>query len=333
MMRISPSPLRGEGRGEGTRLASASIQATLRKWPGRKRVALFALILSLISTIAIAQDTSVLRIAYAGSMGVVMDNAAGPAFAKTHHATYQGIGQGSYALARLLAAHQLQADVFVTITPGPMQLLKQAGLVAAAVPVASTQMVVVYSPHSRFAAEFAAASRGERRWYEVLSQQGVRLGRTDPAIDPQGANVLLTLQLAAEFYHRPELLTTIAGAPQNPSQLFTEPSLMSRLEAGQIDAAIGYASAAQSHHLPTIALPDEINLGNPDLQKPWYDRASVALPDGKILRVQPLVFYAGVLTHAKQPELAREFVSFLRSAEGQALFREHGYNAPRGSGL
>jgi molybdate/tungstate transport system substrate-binding protein len=40
-----------------------------------------------------------------------------------------------------------------------------------------------------------------------------------------------------------------------------------------------------------------------------------------------------VLTNAKQPELAHEFVSFLRSAEGQALFREHGYNAPRGADL
>jgi molybdate/tungstate transport system substrate-binding protein len=293
----------------------------------------FTLLLSFAWTTAIAQTTPTLRIAYAGSMGVMMDNAAGPAFAKTHHATYQGIGQGSYALARLLAAHQLQADVFVTITPGPMQVLKQAGLVTSAVPVASTQMVVVYSPHSRFAADFAAASRGEKKWYEVLSEQGVRLGRTDPAVDPQGANVLLTLQLAAEYYHQPDLLKTIAGAPQNPSQIFTEPSLMSRLEAGQIDAAIGYASAAQSHRLPTIALPDEINLGNPDLQQSWYDRASITLDNGKTLHVQPLVFYAGVLTDAQQPELGRDFVAFLRGAQGQALFREHGYSEPRGNGL
>lgn len=281
----------------------------------------------------LAQTSPVIRIAYAGSMGVLMDNAAGPAFAKAHQATYQGIGQGSYALARLLAARQLQADVFVTITPGPMQVLKQAGLVSTAVAVASTQMVVVYSPHSRFAAQFAAAAHGEKKWYEVLSEPGIRLGRTDPAIDPQGANVLLALQLAADYYHQPDLLKTIAGAPQNPSQIFTEPSLMSRLEAGQIDAAIGYLSAAQSHHLPTIALPDQINLGNPEMQKPWYDRASLPLDNGKTLRVQPLVFYAGVLGNAQQPALGRDFVAFLQGAQGQALFREHGYSAPRGNGL
>ena len=65
-------------------------------------------ILLTFCTALLAADAPILRVAYAGSMGVVMDSAAGPAFAKDHHATYQGIGQGSYALARLLAAHQLQ---------------------------------------------------------------------------------------------------------------------------------------------------------------------------------------------------------------------------------
>jgi molybdate/tungstate transport system substrate-binding protein len=304
----------------------------LHSYCSRWRV-LWVSLLGLVSTLAAAQAVPTLRVAYAGSMGVVMDSAAGPAFAKANHAAYQGIGQGSYALARLLAAHQLQADIFVSITPGPIEVLKQAGLIHSAAPVASTQMVVIYSPHSRFARDFAAAANGTKPWYEVLGEPGLRLGRTDPAVDPQGANALLSLQLAADYYHRPDLSKHIAGALQNPAQIFTEPSLMSRLEAGQIDAAIGYLSAAQSHHLPTIALPDQINLGNPDMQQAWYDRASLTLDNGKTVRVQPLVFYAGVLNNAAQPALARAFVTFLQSSAGQALFRQHGYSAPRGAGL
>jgi molybdate/tungstate transport system substrate-binding protein len=299
----------------------------------RHGFALLVLLLMAIGTSTIAADSPVLRVAYAGSMGVVMDSAAGPDFAHAHNATYQGIGQGSYALAHLLAGHQLQADVFVTITPGPMQVLKQAGMVTQAVPVASTQMVISYSPKSRFAADFAAAAQGTKAWYEVLSEPGLRLGRTDPAIDPQGANVLLTLQLAADYYHHPDLLKKIAGSPQNPAQIFTEPSLMSRLEAGQIDAAVSYLSAAQSHHLPTISLPDQINLGDPSMQTQWYDRASITLDNGKTLKVQPLVFYAAVLGNAQQPQLARDFVAFLQSPQGQAIFRQHGYSPPRGNGL
>jgi molybdate/tungstate transport system substrate-binding protein len=298
----------------------------------RRWIAALVLLLTLCAN-ALADNTPLLRVAYAGSMGVVMDGAAGPGFAKAHNATYQGIGQGSYALAHLLAAHQLQADVFVSITPGPVQVLKQAGLVTQAVPVASTQMVISYSPHSGFAADFAAAAAGKKNWYDVLSEPGLRLGRTDPAVDPQGANVLLTLQLAGDYYHRPDLLQKVAGSPQNTVQIFTEPSLMSRLEAGQIDAAVSYLSAAQSHHLPTIDLPDEINLGNPDMQASWYDRASIKLDNGKTLKVQPLVFYAAVLGDAQQPQLAHDFVAFLQSAQGQAIFHDHGYSAPRGTGL
>jgi molybdate/tungstate transport system substrate-binding protein len=296
--------------------------------------ALLAFVVTLLCAPAIAADnTPVLRVAYAGSMGVIMDGAAGPAFAKAHNATYQGTGQGSYALAHLLAAKQIRADVFVTITPGPMQILKDAHMVNSAAPVASTQMVVSYSPQSRFAADFAAAAQGKKTWYEVLSEPGLRLGRTDPSIDPQGANVLLTLQLAEIYYHKPGLMHAIAGDPQNTAQIFAEPSLMSRLEAGQIDASISYLSSARSHHLPTISLPDEINLGDPGMQAQWYDRATIKLDNGKTLRVQPLVFYAAALSNAQQPDLARDFVTFLQSPDGQKLFQDHGYSPPRGNSL
>ncbi|MBQ4855858.1 extracellular solute-binding protein [Rhodanobacter sp. B2A1Ga4] len=301
--------------------------------PTRHLARWLAPLLMLVGMAALAADDPVLRVAYAGSMGVVMDQSLGPAFARTHRAGYQGIGQGSYALARLLAGKQMQADVFVAITPGPMQVLQQAALVDHAVPVASTRMVVIYSPDSRYAADFAAAARGDKRWYDVLREPGLRLGRTDPSIDPQGANALLTLQLAERYYHQPHLLQQVAGALQNPRQIFAEPSLMSRLQAGQIDAAIGYASAAHSHHLPVIDLPAEIDLAQPAMQASWYSQAHLALADGKVIKAQPLVFYAAVPTNAKQPALGADFVRLLQSAEGQAMLRERGYGPPHGDAL
>ncbi|MGH8153810.1 MAG: extracellular solute-binding protein [Rhodanobacteraceae bacterium] len=285
------------------------------------------------SAIALGAGKPVLRVAYAGSMGTVMDGALGPAFAATHDVRYQGIGQGSYALARLLAAHQQQADVFIAITPGPVDVLKRTGLVTTAIPIASTRMVVIYSPGSRFAADFKAAADGRGRWYEVLERPGLRLGRTDPAVDPQGGNALLTLQLAARFYHRPRLLQRIAGPLQNPRQIFAEPSLMARLQAGQIDAAIGYQSAARSYHLPTIELPPQIDLADSSMQAAWYAKARLTLADGKVLTAQPLVFYAAVPVDASQPALGRAFVSFLRSARAQAVLRKYGYGAPHGGEL
>ena len=283
---------------------------------------------------ASAQAADVFRVAYAGSMGVVMDRFIGPAFAKTNGVEYQGIGQGSLGLARQLEGRLIQADVFLPITPGPIDIVKKAGLIGPAMPVASTQMVIAYSPKSKFVAEFEAAAQGKKPWYDVLRSPGPRFGRTDPATDPQGQNIIFTMLLAQTFYKQLGLAEQVLGGYQNPQQIFTETSMLSRLEAGQLDASSGYLSAVRSHNLPYVTLPDEINLSNPDMDAQWYKTAqfAITLPSGKeaTLRTQPLVFYAAVLKDSKQPALAEKFVQFLQSPEGQKLFSDNGYSPPKG---
>src|SRR6266699_4169103 len=107
-------------------------------------------------------------------MGVVMDRLIGPAFGEANDVEFQGIGQGAYGLARQLEGRLLQADVFVAITPGPIDILKKAGMIGPAVPVASTQMVIAYSPKSKFVSDFEAAAQGKKNWYEVLQMPDLR---------------------------------------------------------------------------------------------------------------------------------------------------------------
>ena len=165
-----------------------------------RRQALAAPLLAALPTVAGA--AAPFRVAYAGSMGALMDHGIGPAFAARAGVAYQGIGQGAFALARLIAAKQMRADVFIPITAGPFEVLREAGLARDAVPVASTQMCIAYSPKSRFAKDFAAAAAGHVPWYEVLLKPGVRFGRTDPRTDPQGRNILFAMRLA-ELYLPP----------------------------------------------------------------------------------------------------------------------------------
>lgn len=284
-----------------------------------------------------AMAATPLTVAYAGSMGAVMDKGLGPAFDAANGTRFQGIGEGAYGLARLIAAKQLRADVFVAITPGPIRIVQEAGLMGDAVPVASTAMVIAYSPKSRFAKEFAAAAKGAMPWYRVLEQPGLRFGRTDPRTDPQGRNIVLTMQLAEAYYDQPDLAAKILGSLDNPRQIFTEPSLLTRLEAGQIDASSGYLSAVVSHHLPYIRLPAEINLGDPAMAAKWYARAGFTLPDAggerRKVTAEPLVFYAGVLKNAAHPQLAARFIEFLRSPAGQKLLAEYGYGKASGPPL
>jgi molybdate/tungstate transport system substrate-binding protein len=291
-----------------------------------------ALGLQLLEGNAAAEGT--IRVAYAGSMGVVMDRVLGPTFAKANGAEYQGMGQGAYGLARLIVSKQLQADVFVSISPGPVKIVEEAGLLDDALPVASTEMVITYSPSSKFAAQLHDAAAGKAQWWQVLESPGLRFGRTDPATDPQGQNIIFTLLLAQDYYKQPGLASKILGSYQNPAQIFAEPSLMSRLEAGQIDASSGYESAAISHQLPYVALPDEINLSNPDKVADWYNKVqyTIKLPSGEeaTLKTQPLVFYAGVLKNARNADLANTFVQYLLSSDGQKAFHDSGYEPPKG---
>ncbi|SRR5450830_389071 len=286
-----------------------------------------------------ASADEAIRVTYAGSMGVVMDKFIGPSFAGREHLSYQGQGQGAYGMARLLAAQKIVADVFVSVNPGPMDILQQAGMVEQAVPVASTRMVIAYNPKSSYAAAFKNGSDDSagNAWWRVLQTPGLRFGRTDPAVDPQGQNIIFTLQLAEKYYQQPGLAKNVLGDIENPQQVFMEGSLLTRLEAGQLDAASGYESATISAKLPYVALPDQINLSNPDYAKEWYETVSFQIHgrDGKdsIVRAQALVFYAAVLKNAPNPEAARKFVSFLQSAEGQALFKQNGYGQPKGDAL
>ena len=153
--------------------------------------------LTFVPSVALAAD--VLRVAYAGSMGAVMDQLIGPAFAKANGVEYQGIGQGSLGLARQLEGKLLQADVFLPITPGPINILKKAGLIGTAAPVASTQMVIAYSPKSKFVADFEAAAQGKKNWYEVLQTDGLRFGRVTDMLHAPPLSALTRALNAGDF--------------------------------------------------------------------------------------------------------------------------------------
>ena len=297
----------------------------------RRRVLTLPPALAAAGLAARAHASTALTVAFAGSMGVLMDRGLSPAFTAKTGTPVHGIGEGAMALAHLLAASAMTADVFMPVSAAPARIVQAAGLGGQAVPVASTAIVLAYSPKSRFAADFAAAKGAD--WTAILARPGLRFGRTNPAADPQGQYGLYTLQLAALFYKQPDLVRRVAGAGENPAQIFAEPSLLARLQAGQIDATLGYKSAVISQHLPYIALPPQINFSDPAYAQSWYAKAGLTLTEkGKRItrHPNPLVFYAMVLKQAADPAAARAFVRFLASPAGQKIFRQYGYDPGKG---
>ncbi len=277
-----------------------------------------------------AEALTALQVAFAGSMGSLMDGGVKPTIAKSLGAELQGRAQGSTALANLIIAGSIRPDVFISVTPGPMRAVLKAGKAQKAIPIARTEMVIAYSPKGQFASELAKANQpGAKPWWQILETRGLRFGRTDPDTDPQGLNIIFTMQLAASLYRQPDMVEKILGPQINPKQIFQEPEIMARLQAGQLDASSAYKTQPEALGLPFVPLPKEINLGDASMESE-YDHATIGL-NGKTLHPAPLVFYAAVLKDAPQPTLAARFLAWLQGPEAREIFSHYHYDEPAGA--
>lgn len=258
-----------------------------------------------------------LDVAYAGSMGAVMEGAVRAALA-ARGVVFQGRAQGATALARLIAAGTLRPDVFISATAEPLEIVAARGLVASTAPIAHTSMVIAYPSGSRFATLWKRLP-----WWQVLQQPGIRLGRSDPRTDPQGRNFIFVCRIAERLYRQPGLAQRLLGEVINPAQIFSEASLTARLQTGQLDAAPSYRFQPAPFRLDWVDLPAAINLGSP----PAYP-VTLSL-DGTTYKPQPLDFLAAVMTTAPHPAAAKRFAQWLQGPEAQKILRNAGYGPPR----
>ena len=274
----------------------------------------------------LAEELAVLDVAYAGSMGSMMEGPLKRSVAQSLKLDMHGRAQGSSALAQLIVGGSIRPDVFLPVTPGPMLTVLRAGKAETAQPVAHTEMVIAYSPKSRFASRLEAAGKGNANWWEILQEPRLRFGRTDPVGDPQGRNIIFTIMLAAKVYKQPDLVEKILGPTINEKQIFTEPTVQARLQSGELDAASAYKIQPGPFNLPYITLPKEINLSGQNVRA---DHPEVTLSvGGKTYIPEPLIYYAAVLKDAANPKGAAAFVNWLKGDEAQAIFRRFYYDPP-----
>jgi molybdate/tungstate transport system substrate-binding protein len=274
----------------------------------------------------LAAESALLNVAYAGSMGSMMEGPVKAAVARSLKLEFRGRAQGSNALAQLIVGGAIRPDVFASVTPGPALTVIRAGKAASAQPIAHTEMVIAYSPKSRFASRLDAASQGKEDVWKVLLEPGLRFGRTDPVTDPQGRNIIFTVMLAEKILKKPDLVEKLLGPAVNEKQIFTEPTVMARLQSGELDAASAYKIQPGPFHLPYVALPSEINLSGQNVQA---DHPDIILSiGGKMFHPEPLIYYASVLEDAPNPKGAAAFAEWLQGKEAQSIFLSYQYDPP-----
>ena len=313
--------LRRERAGKnGFMLAIAQFVSVFR--PGRAGLMVWLVLQSMLAVGFGQQTVSVL---YAGSLATAMENGIGPAFVKATGYTYQGEAQGSLGAAQMLRDHLRTPDVFISADPlvnvdvlmGP----QNGNAVTWFVVLASSQLVLVYNPRSKFVSKFQDAVAHRTPWYEVLETPGVRFGRGDPNIDPKGYRTLFLFDLAGKYYQRKEI-PGLLGDPLNPAQVFPEVVLLARVESGQCDAGIFYKHEILAHHLPYLELPPEINLGDPRFTD-QYAQESYTTAKGQHVRGAPILFTITIPQSARHREGALAFVRFL--LESKDLLSQFGF--------
>ncbi|WP_114814475.1 extracellular solute-binding protein [Paraburkholderia kururiensis] len=248
-----------------------------------------------------AADEDTVNVLYAGSLVNLMERSVGPAFEKETGLRFRGYAAGSNKIANEIRGKLRRGDVFISASPKVNASLTGAANgdhVSWYVNFAESPLLVGYNPQSRFAAAFKS-----KRWDQVLQEPGIRIGRTDPKLDPKGAFTVELMTKAAQLYGQPDLVEKTLGAPENPNQVLPEETLVGRLQSGQLDAGFFYSTETSDLKIPAVHPAPELQI-----------KASYTLT---------------ILSDAPNQAGATRFVNFLLSAQGRALLREHGVDVIR----
>ncbi len=269
---------------------------------------------------------------YAGSLVNLMEKKIGPAFQQATGYPFEGEGKGSTALANEIKGHLRSPDIFISADPAVDTTLMGANngnYVSWYATFTRTSMVIGYNPKSKFADDLQAAANGVKPWYQVLEEPGLRLGRTDPLLDPKGVRTLFVMQLAEQYYHQPGLAARILGSAENTAQIFPEEALVSRLGSGQLDAGFFYLNEVKDENLPYITLPVQINLSDPSLDSAYAQASYTAPKTGKTQHGAAIVYTITIPSTSKNRTGAIAFVNFLLSSRGQSILTGDGLLSTR----
>lgn len=221
---------------------------------------------------------------------------------------------GSVSVARLVADGKRDPDIVsladAALFDGPLQ---PEGYVS----FATNALVLAYRPETAAGQRLAAV--GPDDWYKPLLDEDLRVGRTDPDLDPLGYRTLFALGLAEDYHEVPGLADRVLER----DQIYPETGLISQFEVGAIDAAFAYRSMATARNYAFVELPPQINLSDPAYAEDWYATVSHSLPNGNTVRGAP-IRYVSALRHARP-----EAVTVFRRQCRRSLLTEFGFTVPK----
>jgi len=227
---------------------------------------------------------------------------------------------GSRTCARKISDLNQSCDVFLSADDDLIQSMLIPDHAAWSIPFATNELCLVYQEGRGLKAD-----QKTFEWMEVLAQNGLRIGRSDPDSDPCGYRTILVLQLADL-----EIEMDFSSGILKRSERTVRPKsadLIAMLETGALDAAFMYRSVAEQHGLKYISFPHSVGLGNLDMSA-HYATVSVDVagdtPDVSTSIVgSPIVYGLTIPVNATEVAGAEKFIAFLLSDDGATILKKN----------
>ena len=188
---------------------------------------------------------------------------------------------------------------------------------------ATNQMCIAYNDNSQFADEINSDN-----WYEILQEDGVTYGRSDPDQDPCGYRTLMVWQLAEEHYDDAEGLYESLYQAEGDLMRPKSVDLIALLESGDLDYAFEYTSVASQHNLNYVELPPQLNLAD-ESYSDFYSTAVVEIAGsepGETIekRGKAIVYGVTIPKGTEEEEMGIAWLDYLLSEDGMAVMEENG---------
>ena len=162
---------------------------------------------------------------------------------------FEGEPGGSKELANLILAGVRTPDVFISVNPALVTNLGDAGRHRD--DLCGTSLGVAWAPTRNTPRSSTRVASGTTSLQHALETPGLRIGRTDPQLDPKGAYTMqgVTMWLGSAGEQRS------SGDDENPAQIFPEEDLLARVDTGQADVGFFYRTEAIARKYRFVPLP------------------------------------------------------------------------------
>lgn len=298
-----------------------------------KKIVILSMMLALATT-AFAKEKVI--VFHAGSLSVPFGEIEKVFEAKYPQYDVLREASGSRAAARKITDINKPADVMASADYKVIDNLMIPNHAKFNAQFSTNEMAIAFTDKAKYADQITAEN-----WPQIFLKEGVKVGHSNPNMDPCGYRSMLVTKLAETYYNIPGLYDKLFGygdsyqnSEENKDKVIVRPKetdLLGLIEAGMYDYLYIYKSVAEQHQLRYLELPEMVSLKSAKFAD-QYKKATFQINGKKpgewiTKKGGPMVYGITVAENNNSPANEKGavlFVKFVLSEQGQKIMEKNG---------